>query len=137
VQISRRAALGGAAVAVAGCQSRTKSTPSPTTREPDAAALATARRFETELLAAYDRMIKRTPLHARGALQVERAIHSTHLTALHGKPAHSSPAAQRDSAVALLRASAGQLRRLALAATDGGNAALLASIAASHTVSAG
>jgi hypothetical protein len=36
-----------------------------------------------------------------------------------------------------LRTSAAELRRLALAAVDGANAALLASIAASHTASAG
>jgi hypothetical protein len=137
VQISRRAALGVAAVAVAGCQSRTKATPPPAAREPDAAALETARRFEAELLAAYDLMIKRTPLHARGALQVERAIHSTHLSALGGTPTHASSTSHRDSAQTLLRATADQLRRLALGAADGANAALFASIAASHTASAG
>lgn len=136
VQISRRAALGVAVVAVAGCQSRTKTTPPGAAHGPDAAALETARRIEAELLATYDRKIKRTPLHARGALQVERAIHSTHLSALHGSPAHPSAATRPGSARALLRSSAGQLRRLALAATDGRTAALLASIAASHTASA-
>jgi hypothetical protein len=136
VQISRRAALSVAVVAVAGCQSRTKATPPPA-REPDAAALETARRFEAELLAAYDVMIRQTPLHARGALQVERAIHSAHLSALRGTPARAPAGTRRDSAQSLLHASAGQLRRLALGAADGGNAALLASIAASHGAGAG
>lgn len=109
------------------------STPAPTPT-PDAAALAAARRGELDLLAAYDRKIKHTALHRRGPLQVERAIHETHLSALHGvETDHAKPPASIQHE--LLR-SATLLRRLSLSATNGTNAALLASIAASHMASA-
>jgi hypothetical protein len=76
-------------------------------------------------------------LHKRGALQVERAIHATHLAALHGSAPSSPQRATAHVTRSALRASAAELRRLALNATVGANAALLASIAASHTASAG
>jgi hypothetical protein len=138
VQLSRRTALGLALLAVAGCQSRTKETPLPPAAAPDHAALQSAREGEQALLAAYDTRIRSVPLHKRGALQVERAIHATHLAALHGTAAHhATPAPVTTPLDAALRASARTLRRLALHATEGANAALLASIAASHTASAG
>lgn len=127
-----------AVVAVAGCQSRTKATPTPAVQMPDGTALQTARRFEEQLLTAYDAQIRRTPLPDRGPLQVERAIHATHLLALHGTPASRGAAARHGTSTqSMLRSSARELRRLALAATNGPNAALFASIAASHTASAG
>jgi hypothetical protein len=136
VQLSRRAALGLAILAATGCQSRTKTTPTPP-QAPDDVALQTARQDEQALLAAYDAKLARLPLSKRGALQVERAIHATHLSALHGTGAHHAPPTATSTPLPVaLRTSARQLRRLALDATDGANAALLASIAASHTASA-
>jgi hypothetical protein len=138
VQLTRRALLGigvSAAVLTACNGKKPSAQPSPTsTPTPDAAALAGARRDEIGLLAAYDHLITRTPLHKRGPLQVERAIHATHLSALRGT---EGPPRRRDHDInqALLR-SAQRLRRLSLTATSGANAALLASIAASHTASA-
>jgi hypothetical protein len=130
--------LCGAAVVLAGCRAKTTATRTATSPSPDAAALLTARSTEQSLLASYDATIASLPLHKRAPLQVERAIHATHLEALHGKPPPSSSATPSASSLHhALRASARQLRALSLAAVDGGNAALLASIAASHTASAG
>lgn len=140
MHLTRRAALGLGigTVLVTGCHdhgstptTRPTSTPA---RVPDAAALATARRGELHLLAAYEREIRHAPLRQRGPLRVERAIHLTHLAALHG--GDSSVIGAVGNVRHTLRASAAELRRLSLAATDGTNAALLASIAASHTASA-
>jgi hypothetical protein len=137
VQISRRAALGTALLAVAGCHSKPKATPTPPVQVPDQSALGTARVAEQALLASYDAKISSLPLHRRAPLQVERAIHATHLEALHGTvTTQTAPARSTASLAATLRASANQLRQLALNATEGQNAALLASIAASHTASA-
>jgi hypothetical protein len=137
VQLTRRAALGlgVGAVVLAGCNGKKpaavpSSTPTPGA---DAAALVTARRDEVALLAAYDHLIKHTPISKRGALQVERAIHAAHLTALKGTAAPANGG--RLNIQHALRASAQRLRRLSLAATTGANAALFASIAASHTAS--
>jgi len=134
VQLTRRAVITAALVAVAGCHSKSKPSPSKPAVLPDAAALGTAGHLEKVLLAKYDAEIRRTPLHRRGALQVERAIHAAHLAALQGlaPPAAGSVAASGSTA-SLLRSSASELRRLALDATNGAHAALLASIAASHT----
>jgi hypothetical protein len=97
---------------------------------------------EQALIAAYDRAVQGATGQHLAQLNVERAIHATHLAALKRYP----PPAGRGGAVAVippatlpasLRASAAARRRDALAATDGNNAALLASIAASHEVSAG
>jgi len=99
---------------------------------PDAAALTEARVSEARLLASYDVKIATLPLHKRAPLQVERAIHATHLAALRGT-SHERPASRPvQNLPAELRASAQRLRRLALAAVDGSHAALLASIAAAH-----
>jgi hypothetical protein len=139
VQMTRRAVvLCGAAVVLAGCRTKTTPTPAATTQSPDAAALRTARSTEQSLLASYDARIASLPLHKRAPLQVELAIHATHLESLHGvTPPASSPTPSASSLRRAVRASARQLRGLSLAAIDGGNAALLASIAASHTASAG
>lgn len=139
MQLTRRSALalGVGAVALAACRDDHHSPHASSravTPAPDAAALETARADEVDLLAAYDRLIAHAPAHRRAPLQVERAIHATHLAALHGVEAPTT-SADRDVERAL-RESARRLRRLALHATAGADAALLASIAASHTTSA-
>jgi hypothetical protein len=137
VQISRRALLGLAVLGVAGCgkHRHPRAAPQPIV-VPDAAALTTARRLEQMLLASYDeRLAHASPRH-RPRLQVERAIHATHLSALKATPkAGAHPTAVHNLEHAL-RTSARTLRAQANAATDGSNAALFASIAASHEASA-
>jgi hypothetical protein len=135
--LSRRTLLGLGLVALAGCGKHVKVVVPRPTPDPDAAALAEARVGEARLLAAYDAKIARAGAGRRGRLQVERAIHATHLSALHGGAAVPGAAAAipADLPKALL-ASAHRLRGLALAAAKGANAALLASIAASHQASA-
>jgi hypothetical protein len=95
--------------------------------------MAEARVAEARLLASYDAKIATLPLHKRAPLQVERAIHATHLAALQGTPRNQRRAHRVQDLAAELRSSANRLRRLALSATNGTNAALLASIAAAHT----
>jgi hypothetical protein len=134
VTITRRALLGCAGLVLVGCRggsaSPRRSTAPP---GPDAAALATARTGERQLLLSYDTAILRASAHQRPPLQVARALHATHLTAL---GASAPPATQRGPLIhhlpAALAASARSLRGLAVAAQDGRNAATLASIAASH-----
>jgi hypothetical protein len=134
VQLTRRAAITAAVLAAAGCHRKPKPPPSTPAAPPDIAALRTAGHIEEALLAKYDAEIRRTPKHRRGALQVERAIHATHLAALQVLAAPATGAVTvRGSTTSLLRSSAAELRRFALNATDGAHAALLASIAASHT----
>jgi hypothetical protein len=132
--VTRRAALTAALIAVAGCHGTSKASPSTSALSADAEALHAAEHIEQVLLATYDAEIRRTPLHRRGALQVERAIHATHLAALRAlvAPVNGATTA-RGSTASLLQSSAAQLRRLSLDAGDGSHAALLASIAASHT----
>ena len=136
MQLSRRAVLGIAVLAVAGCGKH----PKPATRAhlsvPDADALVTARNGERALLASYDAKIAHATKRALPHLQVARAIHATHLAALHGTAASTADVAVVTHLRHALRASAKQLRTLALAATNGTDAALLASIAASHQASA-
>lgn len=89
------------------------------------------------MLASYDLALKALPLQKRAPLQVERAIHAAHLASLPGTASAGAAARQPTQHLrSALRASAAELRRQALTAVDGGNAALLASIAASHTASA-
>jgi hypothetical protein len=135
--ISRRALLGLVGLAAVGCSKHPTHHVVPPPVVPDAAALVAARRTEQLLLASYNAQIRAAPLHQRAPLQVARAIHVTHLAALHGRAApadRSRPVTTH--LLSALRTSATQLRGLALAATDGANAALLASIAASHETSA-
>jgi hypothetical protein len=137
VPLTRRAVLGLAALSVAGCHNKAK----PVRKQPraglDAAALSAARVGELRLLASYDAALGSLPLHKRAPLQVERAIHAAHLAALPGPASSASPTPRPTHHLhAALRVSAADLRRLALGAVDGANAALLASIAASHTASA-
>lgn len=137
--MTRRALLGVVAVTLVACgKKRNPGTP-PTTPPPvppDTAALTDARKGEEELIAWYDKAIARASLRHRPALQVERAIHVTHRAALRSTPADAVGLPIIANLRQALRTSARRLRRHALAATDGNNAALLASIAASHEVSA-
>jgi hypothetical protein len=96
--------------------------------DPDAAVLVSARNSEAVLLAA----------SAAAGLVEEAAMHRQHLTALGGvqtvPTTLNTPA--RSTIRALLRDSADKLRSAAVGAIDGSTAALLASIAASHEVTA-
>jgi hypothetical protein len=96
---------------------------------------------EQTLIAAYDHALATAPGHRQARLNVERAVHATHLAALAGYvPTSSStgnpPVIPLSKLPLVLRSSAARKRRAALAAVDGRNAALLASIAASHEVGA-
>jgi hypothetical protein len=141
VQISRRAVLLAAVLAAVGCGKRTNPpVPAQAAVDPDAAAVLTARSIEADLLTTYDARIANASAHKRPPLQVARAIHAAHLAAL---PAASSAASSAAPAVTshphvrhALLSSAATLRRLSLAAVEGTNAALFASIAASHETSA-
>jgi hypothetical protein len=138
--LSRRALLGLAALSVAGCSKHVKriAPRSSPVVVPDAAALLTARSGERRLLAAYDAKIAHASAQEQPRLQVARAIHAAHLSALHGTAAPAGHVRRNAHQLThILLASAGQLRALALAAVVGENAALLASIAASHEASAG
>lgn len=150
-RLTRRALLGLTGLAVVGCTKHPTHAPPKPAVVPDAAALANARSSEATLLAAYDAKIASSPLPKRAPLLVARAIHATHLAALHSTSPSPSPSTSPSTSPgspvgstsqvnphlrAALRASAVQLRGLALAATNGTNAALLASVAASHETSA-
>jgi hypothetical protein len=134
VTITRRSLLGCAGLLLVGCR-RGSSTaaPSPAPPGPDAAALATARQGELRLLLSYDTAILHASARQRPPLQVARALHATHLTALGGTPPPVGRSGPRISALpSALATSARSLRQLAVAAHDGRTAATLASIAASH-----
>jgi hypothetical protein len=135
--LTRRALLGLIGLSAVGCSKHAKPIPPKPAVVPDAAALASARAGEQMLLDSYAAQIRATALHKRAPLEVARAIHATHLAALHGTPPTAGTTATA-GAVPLrsaLRASAASLRGFSLDATDGGNAALFASIAASHETS--
>jgi hypothetical protein len=98
--------------------------------DPDAAALTAARDTEHRLLASYD------------AAHPAYTAHLAHLRALGGpipssSPVNSTTPAPPAAAAAAERASLAELQGAANAAVHGSNAALLASIAASHAVLAG
>jgi hypothetical protein len=119
---------------VAGCHGGSTTTaPTPTPAAPDAAALATARQAELRLLQSYDTAIAHASARRRPMLQVARALHATHLSALGGNP----PAVTVRGPLihdlgTVLAASARSLRQLSVTAHLGKNAATLASVAASH-----
>lgn len=141
VQISRRAFFGRAmvaasAVTLAACGKHHKPTAPKPTATPDADGLSTARHLEQVLLASYDAKIAHASARHRAQLQVARAIHATHLSALHRSQPDSADIAVVTDLRRALRQSVTTLRGLAVTATDGANAALLASIAASHETSA-
>jgi hypothetical protein len=124
-------------LSVVACDKHTKRTVQTPPADPDAAALVTARALEQLLLASYDAKIAHASARHRPPLEVARAIHAAHLDALHG----TTGATTADIAVVSnirheLLVSASTLRGLSLDAVNGGNAALLASIAASHQTSA-
>lgn len=136
--ISRRALLAGALVTLAGCGKHRRPTPPAPVVAPDAAALTSARTLESLLLASYDAKIANATVRHRAVLQVARAVHATHLAAL--KSADLNAPDRADIAVETnlrhaLHGSVATLRELSLAAVDGTNAALFASIAASHEAS--
>jgi hypothetical protein len=134
VTITRRTLLGCVGLVIAGCRGGSATpSPSPAAPGPDAAAIATARHDEVRLLLSYDTAIRRASAQQRPPLQVARALHATHLSALGAKP---PPVGQRGPRIHdlphALAASAQTLRTLAVSAHEGRNAATLASIAASH-----
>jgi hypothetical protein len=135
VQISRRAILLATVLSVAGCGKHLKPAPTPPAVNPDAAALATAQDIERRLIATYDHLIRHASPHRRGVLEVARAMHTAHLEALHGTAVSDPPATVAHHLDAALRSSATTLRTLSLAAVNGADAALFASIAASHETS--
>jgi hypothetical protein len=126
-------------LALAGCSkhshAKSATTPSPRLTPPDDAALQRARDLEQLLVASYDAKIATAKARHRPLLEVQRAIHAAHLSALRAKPDAAGITVASNLRHAL-RSNAHELRGLALAATSGANAALLASIAAAHEVSA-
>jgi hypothetical protein len=138
VTFTRRTLLGCAGLLVAGCGSHaTHAADHPAAAvNPDAAALTTARAGEMALLLSYDTAIHRAKAAQRPALELARALHATHLTALGATPPAASLRGPRiHDLPAALATSARTLRGLATAAHNGGTAAVLASIAASHSAS--
>jgi hypothetical protein len=131
VRLSRRSLLGLAALTLAGCKTRSAASSQPA--DPDAAALRAARASEQMLLGSYDAAIASARGAAAVRLRTERALHAQHLAALGGgppiRPPTAGPPAEPGPA---LRRTAATFRAFAVAAVRGGNAALLASIAASH-----
>jgi predicted small lipoprotein YifL len=136
VQISRRAVLLAAVLSVAACGKRPNPVVPPQAVNPDAAAIATAQDIERELLATYGDKIANASARERPALEVANAVHAAHLAALHGSTSTTSVITARTHLRRALKKSAVTLRGLSLAAVDGANAALFASIAASHETSA-
>jgi hypothetical protein len=134
-RLSRRALLGAALLTVAGCR-HTSSSARPPAPAPDASALATARTIERQLIASYDARIATAAPGEVAVLQAARSLHTVHLQALAGAEGDPTGVVVVTDLRRTLLQSATTLRRLALTATDGTDAALLASIAASHLTSA-
>jgi hypothetical protein len=134
VTITRRTLLGCVGLVLAGCRGGSATpTRSPAPPGPDAAALATARHNELRLLLSYDTAIRRASEQQRPPLQLARALHATHLSALGAKlPPVGQGGHRIHDLPGALAASARSLRGLAIGAHEGRNAATLASIAASH-----
>lgn len=140
--LPRRALLGmGAAAVVAGLASGcgTPALSSPEGREvgsrgPAGQDLATAAAGERRLIAAYDDLLPLAAGSQRRLLRRLRAQHVAHLSRLEA-PATTIGARRIRTAADLSRleaTSSHQLARQAVGLTDGGTAALLASLAASH-----
>lgn len=128
-----------ALLATAGCHSRARRpTAKPATVDAEAVEAAASR--ERMIVATCDAAIARAAVADLPALQVARAVHATHLAALHDAGALPSTSAPSTVAprrlIPVVRQSASELRGLAIRARSGANAALFASIAASHEVSA-
>ena len=136
MRLSRRSLLGLAALTLAGCHKAAKRPPATPPTVPDGHAIFVAKRIELDLLALYDTKIAAASATVRPQLVVQRAIHATHLKAL-GTSKVGAPDPATRGIKAVLRTSIGQLQRQAMRADSGANAALFASIAASHQVSLG
>jgi hypothetical protein len=100
---------------------------------PDPVALADARETEQSLIAACAAALAAAP-RGPGAsrLTAQRDAHATHLAALGGGSGADVAPVPPTRGPSLLRSSAASLRAAAVAAVAGADAALLASIAASH-----
>lgn len=131
--------LGAGLLLVAACK-HTSTSSQATTVDPDAAVLNQARLAEQQLIAWYDGAIAVTSGNVE-VIAAARASHAAHLAALHGGapampiPTPSPAGTIAPSIVSLLTSSTTTLRRAAVNAVDGTNAALLASISAAHQVS--
>lgn len=131
--------LGLAVLTVAGCHRSAHHT-APRVLPPDYGAMSAAHLDEQALIAAYDRARRTATGKELARLNVERAVHATHLAALKGYSPSTGHTTPRTPTIAFsmipatLRASADTLRKSALTASKGANAALLASIAAAHEV---
>lgn len=136
MQISRRSVLAGAVLLAAGCHRHAAAAPPAAAPEPDLAAMNTARGIEQLLLSSYDARIAVATRTDRPGLEASRALHVAHLSALRGRAATATGGAATADVHRLLVTSAATLRSLSLNAVDGSNAALLASIAGSHSASA-
>ena len=137
---TRRAVLAGSLALLAAACKPHRATPAPPPPD-DLPALAAAVSAEEALLATYDALIASDPALAEG-WNTERSTHAAHLGALRGlAPTSPSPtgtptpvaADQRGLRTALV-ASAQRLSDAAITARSGGAAAVLASIAASHSI---
>lgn len=96
---------------------------------------------EQAFIAAYDDALVTASADEQAHLEVQRAVHATHLAALREftPPAATAPQVPQyrlKTITGTLRSSAAFGHRAAINAVDGSNAALLASIAASHAISA-
>lgn len=138
LRLSRRTLLAGAVLTAAGCSSHHSASNRQAAVDPDAPLLVRAHDDEATLIAGYDALLAHATGQRRAQLLVQRAAHSVHLEAL---AVHRNTASASASAAVVPRGSQLQrelttsARRLQTAAEtirDGGNAALLASIAASH-----
>jgi hypothetical protein len=134
--LTRRALLGLVGLSVVACDKHTKRTVQAPVVPPDTDALVTARNVELLLLSSYDAKIAHASARHRPGLEVARAIHMAHLDALHGTTSSTTDIAAVANVRHELRVSVATLRGLSRDAVDGANAALFASIAASHQTSA-
>jgi hypothetical protein len=132
--------LAGSAVFLAACSAkkhpRAKAAP-----PADQAAMTAAYQQEQTLIDAYQDALAQATPKLKARLEVELAVHQTHLSALKAfRPpvaATASPSTVHLTHLrSALRAAATAGRQAAVNAVDGANAALLASIAASHAISA-
>src|SRR5438270_12468472 len=142
-KVSRRAVLGMTVAAVAagatGCRHRASAGSGPSSPDPDAAAVDAARHGEQELIDAYQSV---TPADAPpdDARIMVRQVHEQHLRALGGTPAPTTatpaprPVRAARALAVLERRSSTRLRSAADVAVSGDTAALLASVAASHSI---
>jgi hypothetical protein len=138
-RLTRRSLLAGSAAFIAACSGK-KHPKTSSAPPPDQAAMQTAYREEQKLIGLYKDALKQASPATQAKLEVELAVHETHLSALHAfaVPTTYSPVGGvTDKQLKhTLHAAATSGQQAAVNATEGSNAALLASIAASHTISA-